>query len=335
MAQADSPTFRERAWDWWTSVGATRLSPGAPVVVVATRWHQEDLTGKLLSAEDGKLWDYLNLPAQADHNPEKGETDPLGREPGEFMVSARGRTKKQWEAIKVRSGPRTFAALYQGRPSPNDGGVFPPEWARYNQKMWLEHDDGHCTVPGIGRDDHELAISADLAFRDKATSDYVVLQVWLRVGPKVYLLDQIRARLNFNATLDALRALSAKWPQAVQKFVEARANGDAAINALSREMFGLIPIEPLGSKHARASAVSPLAFSGDIVLPVASILPNVEDLIEEAKNFPNGSHDDTVDALSQAVNQLLLRPILEGMGDVVEPDTYDTYNAQGWAISPY
>jgi predicted phage terminase large subunit-like protein len=332
--QADSPTYRERAYSWWTDVGATRLSPGAPVVVVATRWHESDLTGQLLAAEDANLWKNISIPAQADHRPERGETDPLDREPGEFMISARGRTVKQWEAIKVRSGPRTWASLYQGRPSPDEGGVFPPEWARYNQKLWTERDDGVCMVPGIGRDDHEMAISADLAFRDTTTSDYVVIQVWLRVGVNAYLLDQIRRRMNFNDTLLAIKAISAKWPQAVQKFIEAKANGDAAINALSRDLVGLIPIEPEGSKHARASAVSPLAFSGNIILPTASILPNVEDLIEEAKNFPSGAHDDTIDALSQVINRLLLMPLLAQDQVVVNHDVYDDYDDRGFLFSP-
>jgi predicted phage terminase large subunit-like protein len=127
--------------------------------------------------------------------------------------------------------------------------------------------------------------------------------------------------------------MSAKWPQAVAKFVEDKANGPAVMNALSQRVFGMIPIEPEGSKYARASAISPLAESRNIVLPEADLLPNVDELIEEAKNFPNSAHDDTIDALSQAVNRLLLLPLLHE-GNIIEPDVYDDYNAQGWSISP-
>lgn len=332
--EADSVVKRETAWNWWLETAQTRLHPGTPVILILTRWHHQDLAGMLLDADGGDQWRVVNVKAQADHDPDKGETDLLGRAPGEYMTTVKGMTPKQWERRKRDSGPRTWAALYQGNPSPTEGGVFPAEWARYNQKLWTEREDGVCLVPGIEREDHELAISADLAFRDKATSDFVVIQVWLRVGVYAYLVDQIRRRMNFNDTLLAIKAISAKWPQAIQKFIEARANGDAAINALSRELVGLIPIEPEGSKHARASAVSPLAFSGNIILPTSNILPNVDELIEEARGFGTAAHDDTIDAMSQAVNRLLLMPLLAQDQRIVEPDVYDGYDERGFYFSP-
>lgn len=312
--QADSEVFRERSWDWWTDVASTRLAPGAPVILILTRWHHLDLAGKLLSAEDGNLWRFLNIPAQADHRPEKGETDPLGRQPGEFMISARGRTPAQWERTKTRVGPRTWASLYQGRPSPDEGDLFPADWSRFSEAMHIERADGSCWIPGT---DFELVQSWDLAFKDTKSSDYVVGQVWLRLGVHAYLLDQVRARLSFNATLEAIRAMTARWPQAITKFIEDKANGPAVINSLSATIPGIIPIEPEGSKFARAAAVSPFVHSNNVHLPEAELLPNVEELLEEARAFPNGSHDDTIDAFSQAVNRLLLMPLLDS------PDTYD------------
>ena len=306
--EAQSQTIRDKVWDVWTGAGVSRLGPGAPVILILTRWHDDDLAGRLMRTNPGG-WEYLRIPAQADHRPELGETDPLGREPGEFMVSARGRTLEDWEQRKLESGPKTWAALYQGRPSPDEGGIFPPDWSRYTAPMWTEAADGTRRVPGIGRDDTELVQSWDLAFKATDTSDYVVGQVWLRVGARCYLLDMVRARLNFNETLNAIRALSARWPEATAKFVEDKANGPAVMSALRGQVHGLIPVEPDGSKIARANAVSPLAFSRDIVLPAAHLLPNVEELIEEAKAFPASSHDDAVDAMTQAVNQLILHPL--------------------------
>lgn len=314
--QADSDTYRQRTWDWWTDVGATRLAPGAPVLLILTRWHHDDLAGRLTAAADGHLWRVVNIPAQADHRPEQGETDPLGRQPGQYMTSARGRTDRQWEAIKVRSGPRTWAALYQGRPSPDEGGLFPEQqWARYEQPMWTVRADGARIVPGIGRDDTELVQSWDLTFKDTKGSDYVVGQVWLRTGQEAFLLDQTRGRLNFTATCQAIRTMSARWPQAVAKFVEDKANGPAVINALNQTVPGLIPIEPEGSKHARAQAVSPLVAAGNVKIPTVELAPWVEDLTVEAQAFPTGKHDDQVDAMSQAINRLLLMPLLAGPGD--------------------
>jgi hypothetical protein len=85
--EADSKTYRQAVWDWWTDSASTRLAPGAPVVVILTRWHEDDLAGRLLAAEDGDLWRVLNIPAQAED-----ANDPLARAPGEFMDSARKRS---------------------------------------------------------------------------------------------------------------------------------------------------------------------------------------------------------------------------------------------------
>lgn len=328
--EADSEVFRDRAWDWWTDVASARLAPGAPVIVILTRWHHDDLAGRLLAAEDGHQWRVVNIPAQADHRPEQGETDILGREPGEFMVSARGRTVAQWERRKVTAGPRTWAALYQGRPSPLAGDLFPEQWARYDQPMWTERADGSRWITGDG---FELVQSWDLTFKDTKGSDYVVGQVWLRLGVHTYLLDQVRARLSFTATCDAIRAMTARWPQAVAKFVEDKANGPAVINALGQYVGGLIPIEPEGSKYARAAAVSPLVHAGNVHLPTPELLPNVEELLEEARAFPNGAHDDTIDAMSQALNRLLLMPLLDD--DLVTDDDVIDDDPRDWLSRGY
>lgn len=332
--QADSATIREKTWEWWTDTALSRLAPGAPVILILTRWHSDDLAGRLI-AETDSAWTFLNIPAQADHKPEQGETDVLGREPGEFMISARGRTTEQWEDRKLRSGPKTWAALYQGRPSPEEGGIFPPadQWARYTQPIWTEAHDGTRRVPGIHRGDHELIQSWDLTFKDTKGSDYVVGQVWLRVGAEAYLLDQTRARLNFTATVDAIKRMTARWPEATAKLIEDKANGPAVINHLRQTVAGLIPVEPEGSKHARASAVSPFVFANNIHLPDSQLLPGVDDLLEEAKSFPNSPHDDTIDAMSQALSYLLLHRLPDTT--TVVPDEYDLADTRGWTISPY
>jgi len=300
--QADSTVYRARVWDWWTDVMATRLAPGAPVVLILTRWHQDDLAGRLLAAEDGHLWRVVNIPAQADT-----DTDPLGRAQGEFMASARGRTRAQWEAIKTRSGARTWASLYQGRPSPDEGGIFDrSKWERYPAPLWLDQSDGSRIVPNIDANT-ELVQSWDLAFKDTKGSDYVVGQVWLRRGPHVYLLDQVRGRWSFTDTCQQVRQLTARWPKAIAKYVEDKANGPAVIDALSRTVPGLIPVNPEGGKYARAQAVAPLVEAGNVHLPAPEFAPWVGDLVEEAQVFPNGTHDDQVDALTQALNRMLIR----------------------------
>lgn len=333
-AEADSEVFRENCWDWWLETGATRLSPGAPVILILTRWHHDDLAGRLLAAEDGHLWRIVNIPTQADHRPERGETDPLGRDPGEFMASSRGRTTRQWEAIKIRSLGRTWNSLYQGRPSPDVGGVFPGDdgWTRYDQPLWICRDDGARIIPDVHHDDVEVVQSWDMAFKGEADSDYVVGQVWMRRGITAYLLDQVRDRLTFTETCHAVRTLSARWPQATAKYVEDKANGPAVINTLQRMVPGMVPVEPRGSKYARAVAISPLVVSGNVVLPAVEIAPWIADLTDEAKSFPFGQHDDQVDGMSQAVNELILMPMIDG--GIVEVEDLDD-GMDEFEISPY
>ena len=326
--QADSPTIQEKTWSWWTDTALTRLAPGAPVVLILTRWHEKDLAGRLLETEPD-IWRFVNIPAEAIHRPENGETDILGREPGEFMISARGRTKEQWEARKKSSGPATWSALYLGKPAPAEGGIFPRDWPTYDTPMWTENINGARTVPGVGvRPDHELIQSWDLSVKDTGTADFTVGQVWLRIGGQAYLLDQVRERMGFDRQVQAIEAMTAKWPQAAAKFVEDKANGPAVINHLRRRIPGLIPVNPEGGKVTRAHAVSPFVHAKNVHLPVAALLPNVQDLRSEALNFPHSAHDDTIDTLTQALNQLLLNPIT-GHGnplDEVDPgDWRDDY----------
>lgn len=133
--EADSLTMRNKVWDWWTDDLQTRLSPDAVVIVIQTRWHEDDLTGRLL-AEDAardpseREWRVLNIPAICDDP----ATDPLHRaEVGEPMPSVWGPKRwRQWEGIRARS-PRTWAALYQGHPTPREGGIFRWDWITPNR----------------------------------------------------------------------------------------------------------------------------------------------------------------------------------------------------------
>lgn len=156
MEQADSETYRENLWDWFTATVATRLSPGAPIIVIQTRWHEDDLAGKLLALDDDR-WEVLSIPAQC----EDPETDPLGRRLGEFMVSAQGRTQEDWELRKAEQTARSWAALFQQRPVPAEGAVW--------KAPWIDLNKAHT-----GDVLHRLArvvVAVDPAAKSKKTSD--------------------------------------------------------------------------------------------------------------------------------------------------------------------
>jgi predicted phage terminase large subunit-like protein len=309
-AEADSETYRQAAWDWWLESGSTRLGPLSSVVLLMTRWHESDLAGRLLDPEYNESaadWTLINIPALADHRPEAGETDPLGREPGQWLASARRRTKAMWERIRRQAGTRAFLALYQGKPAPDSGSVWKREWwRRYSAPIWSQHPE-RPDAYWIDECD-EVLISADMAFKDTKGSDYVAIGVWARRGAMIYLVDQIVKRLSFTETLAAFQGVCRRWPQATGKLVEDKANGTAVIDSLKKKIPGIIAINPTESKYARAQAVAPIVEAGNVHLPDGRIaLFDVDRFIAEAASFPQASHDDQVDQTSQALARLMLR----------------------------
>lgn len=318
-AEAYSETYRRRVWDWWLTEASTRLSPGASVVLVLTRWHHDDLAGKLESESDSR-WETLNIPAQSID----GAADPLFRAAGEYMVSARGRTPEQWELRKREVGAHAWASLFQGQPTPGEGNLLPmAQVSRYDLPLWLVDNQGRNVIPQLhGEEDSELIQSWDLAFKGTDRSDWVVGQVWLRRGVHAYLLDQERGRWTFTESCAAIKRLTRRWPQAAAKLVEDKANGPAVLDSLHNQISGLIPVQPMGSKPSRAHAIAPLIESGHVHLPSAKLCPWIDQFIEEATVFPVGVHDDQVDAMTQAINRLVLVR-------VVDQEIQDEYDLLG------
>jgi predicted phage terminase large subunit-like protein len=301
-AEADSEVYRNACWEWWTNVARTRLARGAPVVLILTRWHEDDLAGRLLAGDGG--WDLVNIPAQAEAISD--QPDPLERPEGAYLVSTRGRQPTDWEEIRRDVGERVWNALYQGRPSPAEGALLKRGWWKYTPApLAREQSDGTMVVRG---EYDQVIQSWDMAFKDTKASDYVVGQVWMLHGADAYLLDQVRDRLDFPATCRAVQAMSARWPQAHAKLVEDKANGSAVIAQLRSVVNGLIAVNPKESKEARVSAVSPFIEAGNVHLPDPAQAPWVGGFIEECSAFPHGVHDDQVDALSQALSRLLVAP---------------------------
>jgi hypothetical protein len=113
--EADSPSIRENVWEFWTGTAVPRLAPGAPVTLVMTRWHHDDLAGRLMKEMPGR-WRVVHIPAQAD--PEIVDPDPLDRAPGAYMISARGRTDDDWERRKSEMGADWQPLAKAPRPRP-------------------------------------------------------------------------------------------------------------------------------------------------------------------------------------------------------------------------
>ncbi len=274
--EADSEVYRDRVWEWYQSTLYTRIEKGGKILVILTRWHEDDLAGRLLE-QSGEDWTVVCFPAVAEENEQyRNAGEPLWAD--KYGIDA---LKRMERAV----GSRVWNALYQQRPAPASGAVFRREW-------WRFYDE-----PPTGL---RLFQSWDMTFKDSAGADYVVGQVWGNKGADYYLIDQIRDRMDFSQALKALKALSEQYPEASAKYIEDKANGPAVISALKASVGGLIAVNPRGGKVARANAVCPLIEAGNVYLKRNA--PFTQQLIEEAAYFPSGKHDDMVDAMTQALS---------------------------------
>lgn len=284
LADAHSKIQREALWDRWQSVLKTRMRPGSVVVLVQTRWHEDDLAGRLLKTGD---WIEVRLPAIAEGD------DILGRQTGEPLLSPMiDETSEsallRWAQIRTEVGSYVWDALYQQRPAPPGGATFKTDW-------WQ-----HLPIPAVF---DQMVTSWDLTFGSE-TGDYVVGQVWGRYGADCWLLDQVRGRWPFTEQLRQIEALANRWPDVQAHLIEKAANGAAAIETLNRTLPGVIPIPTnRGSKEIRAQAVAPMVEAGNVHLPQKASW--LDDFHSELAGFPNSSpHDDIVDALTQALDWL-------------------------------
>lgn len=290
FADAHSEVSRDAIWDWWLSVAQTRLEPPSLVVVIMTRWHEDDLVGRLLSSDhegNPDEWEVIRFPAIA------GKDDVLGRSPGSPLLSPLlpdetvDEAVDRWSQQRLNVGSYVWASMYQQDPAPSHGAIFDVNWWRYYDAPPEQFD--------------RVITSWDCAFKGTTTSDYVVGQRWGCIGPDRYLLSQVRGRWSFTETLDQMRRFCTGTSENV---VEDKANGTAVIDVLKREISGMIPINPTNSKEARARAVTPQIEAGNVYIPRPQPGSWAADLLDECRAFPSGSHDDMVDALTQALTRL-------------------------------
>lgn len=292
--QANSDTYREKLWEEFNNSIYTRLSARGKIILIMTRWHEDDLAGRLINS--GILPTVvINIPCEAEAD------DPLGREVGEPLFPEIGKGKewleqtkqmylsgKNSDAREMGSGVRAWNALYQGRPTAEKGNLISKDWWRFYDSVPNTFDDA--------------VISVDCAFKDEDSSDFVVIQGWGKLGIDFYLIDQRRGRMSFTETLNEIRKFCRIYPQFRTILVEDKANGTAVIDVLQKEIIGIVPVNPVGSKVSRVNAITPAIESGHVYLP--KYTGWVEEFIEECASFPKGANDDMVDSMSQAMNRL-------------------------------
>jgi predicted phage terminase large subunit-like protein len=281
--EADSPTYRDKMWEWFQSTAITRLQPGGVVIAVMTRWSTDDLFARIQQNAPPGEWEVINLPAQAEAD------DVLGRLPNEPLWPEQFPDDPNYEKRKASMSPFWWSALYQGRPVPAGGGLIKEDWLRY-----------YHTLP----DGDQWIQSWDFSLKDTTTSDYTVGQVWCRKGASLYLVAQFRGHANLSTITQQMKSFTINYPKALGILIEDTALGPVIKQTLQHEVRGLIPIKPKGSKRSRLEAVQPLFMGNNVLLPEKQDGTKerwVWDFVSELTSFPKGAHDDQVDACSQAV----------------------------------
>lgn len=286
---ADSKVIRDATWDAYVDDLSTRLIPGGWMGIIQTRWHEDDLAGRLLpkgyngesgliKCNDGRLWDIINLPAQCER-----DDDPLGRRPGD-MLWPEWFDPDYWTAF--RTSPRTWAALCQQRPRPEEGGIFKNAWCLQRWGSIPRHAD-------------RVVHSWDTASKEQQINDPTACAVF-RTGDGVpgHYLQQVHVdRIDYPTLKQRVINFAERdLPSAI--LIEDKSSGQALIQELRRTTrLPVIAIEPVQSKLFRAMDVSEMVESGLLLLPASA--PWLLDFELEFFGFPVTTHDDQVDAVTQ------------------------------------
>jgi predicted phage terminase large subunit-like protein len=288
--EAQSPALRQKLWDWFTQDAMTRMmTKFACVVIVHTRWHEDDLIGRITdptnpcySDEEAQKWKIINLPAIALEN------DPLGRKPGEALWPERFDLDFLYAARRLDS--KGFSALYQQQPSPEDGDLFRAEWITTYDKSQLPDD-----LRVYAASDHAIG-------EDKSRNDATVMIVGgVDKYGDLYLLDVWWEKQGADKQVEAMLRLAKKW-KPILWFAERGHISKAIAPFLRKRMqeeqnyFSIEEVTPIANKVQRAQSIMGRMSMKKVKFPKHAVwyMPAREELLK----FPNARHDDFVDALA-------------------------------------
>lgn len=281
--EADSETMRERTWDWFVADYETRLVPDAPLIVIGTRWHDDDGYGRILrrASEIGEHWEVVKLPAFATTD------DPLGRAPGEPLWP-------EWqnaEALameRARKGPREWAALYQQEPTPEGGLYFEREW------LVLKDAPPRQSLRILGASDYAVT---------EGGGDYTVHWVGgLDEDGQLHLLDLYRKQSTADEWVDAFKSMVLTWKPVAwgeEQALILKSVGpflDRRMKEQPRAFVRRVGFPPVKDKPTRARTLQAMMADNKIV--ISPDKPWLADFVAEMMSFPAGQHDDMIDALA-------------------------------------
>jgi predicted phage terminase large subunit-like protein len=302
--EAESPAIRKSTREWYEDVFTTRAAPDAIQVMIGTRWHEDDVLGNLVD-RDG--WVFLNLPMLAE------EDDVLGRVEGELLWPERFGPNDFPRVERGEISSRSFAALYQQRPSPASGNIFKAQWFenRYAgglPNFTVQQNEGAEIRPGFYEEMREVpgmvhvVQAIDCAAKTGEMNDYSVIATIASDGVDFYVVDLVRERLEFFELKDAIIKAYRKW-NPTHIFIESASSGIPIEQELRRvTSLPIIGINPVGSKVARATGLTHWFESGRVKFPERA--PWLADTIESFCAFPFAKHDDDVDAIIHGLMQI-------------------------------
>lgn len=292
--QANSLTYRDKTWDWFNATALTRLEPGGNTIIVMTRWHDDDLTGRILSqySEDElKSWDHIMLPALAMQN------DPLNRKIGEPLWIERF-PANELQKIRKRIGEYWFSALYQQEPLPSGSTIFKRTNFKYfaNFPDYLEYfDEEHC-LKRTSKKDLTIMATCDLAISTHETADYTVIIIFGKSHDnKIFILDIVRQRFETINHLPLIKSIFQKYrPKLI--VVENVQYQKSLIQQAIKEGLPIKSLRPDKDKVSRALTIAAQMENGMVYFQKdADYLAEFE---KELLNFPKSRYDDQVDAFS-------------------------------------
>ncbi len=283
--EAHSETIRQNIWDWFVSTAYSRIEPNGSCIIIMTRWHKQDLVGRLLE-DYSSDWQLVKIPAIATSD------DPLGRVPGEALWAERFPIDTL-QQIHKQIGSYWFNALYQQEPSDNANSLFKREHFKYYKQI-----DNYAIVEGRYIDLTECLNfgTADLAISTSHNADWSVFFVFSVTPDKSILIrDIIRIRCQPTKHIEIIKNLTIKYNVRLWG-IEAVQYQYALVHQVSALGIPVKEIKPYSDKFTRAIPVSAMFEAGRIFFPdYADWLIDFE---KELTQFPDGKYDDQVDAFA-------------------------------------
>jgi predicted phage terminase large subunit-like protein len=288
--EANSPTYRERVWDWYNSVLLTRLHNNSRQLFIMTRWHDDDLAGRILKREP-QNWEVLSIPAICEQD--NDGSFKSGRKVGDALWPQR-HSLERLLAAQARA-PRFFSALYQQHPSVDGGNIIKREWFRFISKhtFEIELEKSHATAHFF----------IDTAYTENIKNDPTGIIGAVKIVATLYVFAARQVRMKFP---DLCRWLPVfvrdnHYSFSSRVCIEPKANGISVIDQLREStQLNVVPTPtPRDSKETRLNAVSPFVESGRVCIVEGDFN---EAFIDEITGFPAKEHDEFVDLLCYAIN---------------------------------